>query len=302
IYLSVLERIKLMRSKRKGRNKRFNSIKFLIIFAMVICVTKGIKIIIKSKTTETVTFKHVKTKDLQEKVTQCNDIDKEKIKNESDSSIFASTIKEESIRYYAQDDPRYSSLPYTNSRMNDSSQTIETSGCGPSAYSIVVSTLNNMDISPPELCKYSLEIGTRTNNAGTDKRFFLTAATDPNKENYNLNYEKVDSLEKVKSLLDDNKHLIIANMAPGHVTKEGHYIVLSGYVKVNEDTYFKVYDPHSVNEYYVYDGSIIDDEKDDGFILLNERVIKNECQGYYAFSSKNDIKVIKSMDKAVDES
>lgn len=75
--------------------------------------------------------------------------------------------------------------------------------------------------------------------------------------------------------MPDGSYLVIARMASGHVTKQGHFIVLSGWVTVNGKVYFKVYDPHYWNENYQYDEEIIDDIKDDGFILLSETVIRN---------------------------
>ncbi|WP_194191839.1 hypothetical protein [Clostridium chrysemydis] len=75
-------------------------------------------------------------------------------------------------------------------------------------------------------------------------------------------------------------------MGPGHVTRLGHYIVLAGYQKINGKIFFKVYDPLRGNEYYKYDGEIIDTVKDDGFILLSERAIVNEANSYHAFSNR----------------
>ncbi|MPQ44307.1 C39 family peptidase, partial [Clostridium tarantellae] len=264
----------------------------------IIIIIKVIQLLINLNISERILF----DKNVNEEVLKCNDTDifkenDDKINEEEKESIYSSTLKEKCIRYYAQDDKRYGDMPYTNSRVNDYTQTIKSSGCGPTAYSIVVSTLNNIDISPPELCKYSLEINTRTDYCGTDKNFFIMAATDINKPNYNLNYEEVNNINRVKILLDDNKHLIIVNMIPGHVTKQGHYIVLSGYTIINGEVYFKVYDPHSINEYYIYDDSLIDSEKDDGFILLSEKVIKLEAHSYFAFSNINDSVVLKINNK-----
>ncbi|MEG2194815.1 MAG: C39 family peptidase [Terrisporobacter sp.] len=205
--------------------------------------------------------------------------------------------KELHIKYYAQDDKEYGKTVYTNSRMNDKAQTISNSACGPSAYSIVVSTLNNVDVAPPELCKYSIAIGTRTDNSGTDRRFFSIAANDPDNPKYNLNYKRASSISEVKALLDDNKHLVIANMGPGHVTRQGHYIVLAGHTVIDGEVYFKVYDPHCCNQYYIYDGTIIDTVKDDGFILLKQRVIEDESRAYFVFSSSNNLEPTGSINK-----
>ncbi|MDQ0148458.1 C39 family peptidase [Eubacterium multiforme] len=210
-------------------------------------------------------------------LTKCNS-------NKINPSDLSSTIKEDFIRYYAQDDPRYGNNIY--SIINNKSQIIANSACAPTAFAIVASTLNNTDISPPELCKYSIEKNTRTTNRGTDSKFFKIASSDKSKPQYNLNLTYTSSIREVKRLLNDKKHLVIANMCPGHVTKGGHYIVLSGYKKINNSTYFKVYDPHCYNQFYIYDGTIIDNIKNDGFILLKQSVLANEGQEYFVFSSK----------------
>ena len=201
------------------------------------------------------------------------------------SDKYESSFKDGYIRYYAQDDPRYGNIMYSNH--GDRGQTIANSACGPSAFSIVVSTLNNIDVPPTEICRYALSHGYRTYNEGTSRYLFSGISNDSANPRYNLNYQSVGSISGVKSILSDNKHLVIVSMRPGHVTQQGHYIVLAGYTTINGKVYFKVYDPHRWNEFYIYDGEIIDTVKDDGFILLSQNVIMNESQGYFAFSSKN---------------
>lgn len=200
------------------------------------------------------------------------------------SDKYESSFKDGYIRYYAQDDPRYGNIMYSNH--GDRGQTIANSACGATAFSIVVSTLNNIDVPPTEICRYALSHGYRTYNSGTSANLFSGAAYDSSNPRYNLNYQSVGSISEVRNILSDNKHLVIVSMGSGHVTKQGHYIVLAGYTTINGKVYFKVYDPHRWNEYYIYDGEIIDTVKDDGFILLSQNAIVNEAQGYYAFSSK----------------
>ncbi len=200
------------------------------------------------------------------------------------SDNYGSSFKDGYIRYYAQDDPRYGGVIYSTHGASD--QTIAKSACGPTAFSIVVSTLNGIDVPPTEMCRYALARGLRTYDNGTDPSLFSIASNDSYNTRYNLNYESVGGINRVKNLLSDNKHLVIVSMRPGHVTEKGHYIVLSGWRIVNGKTFFEVYDPHRWNEFYKYDGAIIDTVKNDGFILLSQNAIMNEEQGYYAFSSK----------------
>lgn len=203
----------------------------------------------------------------------------------SDASLYKSTLKEGYVRYYAQDDSRYKNVMYSSH--GDKSQTIEASACGPSAYSIVVSTLNGVDVPPTELCRYALAKGYRTYDNGTSADMFAAAANDACNTRYNLNYKYINNLDAVKGILSDGKHMVIASMLKGHVTKFGHYIVLSGYTTVNGTLYFKVYDPHSENEHYIFDKDLIDGTPNDGFILLSESAMRKEGLNFYAFSKKN---------------
>lgn len=204
----------------------------------------------------------------------------------TDKNDLSSTIKEGYIRYYAQDDPRYGNTVYTHPEVNNKNQLISNSACGPSAFATVVSTLNKKNISPVELCKYSLAINTRTYNNGTNSDFFDIACNDSSKPNYNLNCYSTTNTKTVQKALKDNNHLIIVNMKRGHVSKGGHYIILSGTKKINNESYFKVYDPHCYNQYYIYDDSLIDENKNDGFILLKQSTVFKEAHIFYIFSKK----------------
>lgn len=116
---------------------------------------------------------------------------------------------------------------------------------------------------------------------------FGAITNDSRYPQYRLNCEYAGSTTSVKNYLSDGKHLVIASMEPGHVTRNGHYIVLAGTRVLGGKTYFEVYDPHQWNEYYVYDSELIDYVKNDGFILLSENVIRNEANSYTVFSSKS---------------
>ena len=105
---------------------------------------------------------------------------------------------------------------------------------------------------------------------------FGAITNDSRYPQYRLNCEYAGSTTSVKNYLSDGKHLVIASMAPGHVTRNGHYIVLVGTRVLGGKTYFEV-----------YDSELIDYVKNDGFILLSENVIRNEANSYTVFSSKS---------------
>ena len=68
------------------------------------------------------------------------------------------------LTYYSQIDSRWAFHPYTS--INKSSQTIGTSGCGPTCASMVV-TATRGTITPPEMGDLFVEHGYRSANNGT---------------------------------------------------------------------------------------------------------------------------------------
>ncbi|MEG1004194.1 MAG: C39 family peptidase, partial [Clostridium sp.] len=205
----------------------------------------------------------------------------------SDGNLYGSSFKDGYIRYYAQDDPRYGGIIYSTHGAPD--QTIAKSACGPTAFSIVVSTLNDIDVPPTEMCRYALAKGCRSYNSGTYPNLFSIASHDSSNPKYNLNYESTGSVSRIKNLLSDGKHLAIVCMQSGHVTRGGHYIVLSGWQVINGRVFFKVYDPHRWNENYIYDSGLIDTVKNDGIVLLSQDVIESErSTSYFVFSNKSN--------------
>ena len=78
--------------------------------------------------------------------------------------------------------------------------------------------------------------------------------------------------------------MAIAIMGPGHFTKCGHYIVLSGIETIDGKNYFDVVDPHRVNSNYSNDKNMIDSNKNDGFVKAAANIFTRECQEYWVFS------------------
>jgi hypothetical protein len=125
------------------------------------------------------------------------------------------------VVYYAQGDSRWGSTMY--SKTKDKSQTIKNSGCGPTSMAMVVATLTDPTVTPPDMCNFATENGYRTKNSGTAWEFFPPAA-----EKYGLTCKQSFSTDEVVKALKNEGTLVIASMKKGYYTTTGHYILLTG--------------------------------------------------------------------------
>lgn len=132
--------------------------------------------------------------------------------------------------YYNQADSRWADHPYAGS-------TSMWAACGPTAMSMVVSTLTGKDINPPSMMDIATKNGYACNGSGSyhsivpgiSKQFRLNCK--------GIGYDK----SKLKTALEEGK-LVVALMGKGHFTNGGHFIVLRG---ITSDGKVLVNDPSS---------------------------------------------------------
>lgn len=145
------------------------------------------------------------------------------------------------LTYYNQADSRWANTPYTSS--NNKTQTIKSSGCGPTSAAMVVSSSKGA-ILPTTMAKLFVDNGYRTKSNGTAWSAWSFVA-----DYFNFKeYATTSNIDKALSYLktDKNKdgvpdYFIVASCNYGLFTTSGHYIVLVGY---NGGT-ISVYDPYS---------------------------------------------------------
>ena len=139
------------------------------------------------------------------------------------------------LTYYSQIDSRWSSHSYTS--CGNYSQTIGTSGCGPTCASMVV-TATKGTITPPEMGDLFVKYGYRSSNNGTYFSAFRFVA-----DTFNIGYEETYRLDDAVNLVRNN-HYVVVSCANGLFTTGGHFVVIIG---IEGDT-LKIYDP------YLYSG------------------------------------------------
>lgn len=138
------------------------------------------------------------------------------------------------LTYYSQIDSRWSNKMYSS--VGDRSQTIGTSGCGPTSSAMVVSSIKGT-ITPDVMAGLYTQYGYRSANQGTYWSAFRWTA-----DVFNIGYSECYRLDDVVAKLRNN-HYIIASCNQGLFTYGGHFIVLTGV----EGNYIKVYDPYLYN-------------------------------------------------------
>lgn len=139
------------------------------------------------------------------------------------------------LTYYNQTDSRWRYHQYSS--VGDSSQTIGTSGCGPTSAAMVVTAIKGT-ITPPEMGDLFVQYGYRSANNGTYWSAFRWVA-----DVFDIEYQECSSLDTAVDLVRNNNY-VICSVGNGLFTTGGHFIVIVG---IEGDT-LKIYDP------YLYSG------------------------------------------------
>lgn len=135
------------------------------------------------------------------------------------------------LTYYSQIDNRWKNKSYTST--NNASQTIGSSGCGPTSAAMIVTAIKGT-ITPDTMSELFVKYGFRSANNGTYWSAFRWTA-----DVFNIDYSETIYLNDAINKLNNN-HYIIASVGNGLFTTGGHFIVLTGVENGN----IKVYDPY----------------------------------------------------------
>lgn len=130
---------------------------------------------------------------------------------------------------YKQYDSRWASKMYSSH--GDKTQTMKSSGCGPTAMANIVAVWWDSKITPYDLALKSLEWKTRTYDSGTSSTFFRKCNAL-----YGGKYQTTTSLETARKCLSEGG-LVVVCFGPGKSgkpgykkwTKGGHYCTMVGY-------------------------------------------------------------------------
>ncbi len=139
------------------------------------------------------------------------------------------------LTYFSQIDNRWRYKMYSS--IGDNSQTIGSSGCGPTSAAMIV-TATKGAITPDTMSNLFVQYGYRSANQGTYWSAFRAVADE-----FNIGYEETTNIQRALQLLD-SKRLVVVSCGNGLFTTGGHFIVIVG----KEGNTLKIYDP------YLYSG------------------------------------------------
>ncbi|MDR0979242.1 MAG: C39 family peptidase [Lachnospiraceae bacterium] len=146
------------------------------------------------------------------------------------------------LTYYSQVDSRWKNVLYTST--GDYSQTIGSSGCGPTSAAMVVSSIKG-DISPVTMSNLYVDYGFRSTNNGTYWSAFKWTA-----DVFDITYQETNNLETAINLVNSN-YYVIAGCAEGLFTYGGHFILIvdvnNNNTETKSDDILEIYDPYLYN-------------------------------------------------------
>jgi len=179
------------------------------------------------------------------------------------------------LTYYSQLDNRWKNYLYTS--VGNSTQTIGTSGCGPTSSAMVVSSIKG-NITPDTMANLYMQYGYRSANQGTYWSAFKWTA-----DVFNIGYSECYRLDDAIAKLKDNNY-IIASCNQGLFTYGGHFIVLTGV----EGDYIKVYDPYLYNGKFSTSTRIGKAEVKGNTVYVSKENFRNYANYQKFFCFKND--------------
>lgn len=135
------------------------------------------------------------------------------------------------LTYYSQLDSRWKNKMYSS--VSNASQTIGSSGCGPTSAAMIVTACKGA-ITPDTMSDLFVKYGYRSANNGTYWSAFRAIADE-----FNIGYTETNDIQRAIELLRNNNY-VVASVGNGLFTTGGHFIVLTG---IDGDT-IKVYDPY----------------------------------------------------------
>lgn len=135
------------------------------------------------------------------------------------------------LTYYSQIDNRWRSKRYSST--GNATQTIGSSGCGPTSASMIVTACKGA-ITPDVMADLFVKYGYRSANNGTYWSAFRAIADE-----FDIGYSETSNFQRAIEMLRNNNY-VVASVGNGLFTTGGHIIALTG---IDGDT-IKIYDPY----------------------------------------------------------
>ena len=150
---------------------------------------------------------------------------------------------------------------------NQKSQTIATSGCGPTAMAMVLNYYIDNSITPLQTAMFALANNHRTKYNGTSWSYFEDMADE-----YDLEFFQTQSSQHALNWLENKQDaLIICSMGTGLWTSSGHFILLWD---VDENGVAYINDPNSMEQRK---------------IVNSYNLMASQCEQYFCFNKEKNV-------------
>lgn len=178
---------------------------------------------------------------------------------------------------YSQRDPKWANYIYSAKKPH--TETLKSSGCGVTCAASVVSSLDNIQVTPPEMADYSLENGFRIDGEGTANELFFSVA-----KKYDLYCKETT---KANAAIDciNQKGMAVCGTTGGAkkiFSTGGHFFILLS----KEGEWLKFWDPdHYKGKYKQNDRQKYARTDSDGFVYVKEIDAIPEINRYFCFNA-----------------
>lgn len=192
--------------------------------------------------------------------------------------------------YFSQRDERWADEIYSS--VGNSSQTIKSSGCGPTSSAMVISSLTGNAVYPNEMAKYYVENGFRTASSGTSWSAFPATAAK-----WNLEFKQTTDVSIVLECIKSGGMVIASTIGSSTAlfSTNGHFIVLIGI----ENNNFIIYDSDLYNGKYTINGRDSKVTVDGLEITVSVDNTNKEVKQYFCFYPEDNFDAFETKSKYV---
>ncbi len=182
--------------------------------------------------------------------------------------------------YFNQLDQRWANKMYSS--VNNSAQTIGTSGCGPTSGAMVVSSLTASIVYPDVMAEYYVQNGYRSASNGTYWSAFKGTA-----DKYGIEFKQTSDISVAIDCISKGGKVVASTPggSTGLFSTNGHFVVLVGLA----NNTFTVYDSYLYKGKYDLSFRKGKASVSGNNVYVSVDITKSEIQQYFCFYPQNEI-------------
>ena len=182
--------------------------------------------------------------------------------------------------FYSQLDPRWKNVIY--SAVAPHNETIGSAGCGICSACMVVSSLTDKEVLPPEMASYSVKNGFRIDGTGTAYALYPEIA-----KKYHFNCEQSYNIDNAIKCVKNGGMVVCSTDggATGLFSTGGHLFILAQ--AAGNNCYFL--DPMFSKDRYSKSFRKPYVTIDGNYVIVDKNIAKNHISTYFLFSKKEKV-------------